>query len=96
MQGPAGHGQHLRVAASPTPTVPPQAACRAVPGGLWGLLGLGGRCSLCSGPSMGPSVGAGTGLAGTPCPQGSGHSLQQAQGQAHPGALPGPTGEGAT
>ena len=33
---------------------------------------------------------------GTPGPQGSGHSLQQAQGQAHLGALSGPTGEGAT
>ena len=53
VQSPAGHGQHLRLAASPTLTVPPQAACRVVLGGPWGLLGLGGRCSLCSGPSRG-------------------------------------------
>lgn len=97
VQSPAGYSQHLHLAASPHP-------CRAptgcLPGGpAWALGSPGpGRPLL---PVLLPqhgarlSTGAGAGLAGTPCPQGSGHSWQQAQGQAHPGVLPGPTGEGA-
>ena len=59
MQSPAGHGQHLRLAASPHPTVPLQAACWVVPGGPWGLLGRWSRGGLGVSPAITPYL---------PCP----------------------------
>lgn len=51
-----------------------------------GSLGLGGLCSCALAPPWGPALDrCWTRSGGAPGPQGSGHSLQQAQGQAHPG-----------